>query len=194
MADPKLFGKYHDLVLLLIGFLLTAVAGAYIQHRFEAANARAESVDAQRVLATRVYEDVSTLIDRRSHHLLALSAMLRGGAPDSLVQREYRTYLQVYQEWESSINRNRAMVCRFFGYWPDSRFMRLSNDFDKLDAAIVPWTDLKQITPQQVERIHTGVVSMQRAIFPFNNEMAEAIRTGRIGDAAAGERARDCSP
>src|SRR5262245_56208087 len=69
--SAKLFGKYHEVVLLLIGVLFTSLIGGalgyYFQEKSWENQNREKRYDAEISKASEVFDEVSRLLDRRSY-------------------------------------------------------------------------------------------------------------------------------
>src|SRR4051794_16195836 len=70
-SDPKnrLFGKYQELVLLILGFAFTTVAGSVIGHSLQQKSFehqhQVQRCDLDRAAGTKAYQELAALMDRR---------------------------------------------------------------------------------------------------------------------------------
>lgn len=79
--ERKLFGRQHDLFLLLVGFFFTSIVGAalaaYFQNRSWDYQEMDRSRSSERTAATNVFEDVSKPMDKRIYRMRRLNWKLR---------------------------------------------------------------------------------------------------------------------
>jgi hypothetical protein len=184
--ETKLFGRFHGIALLLLGFLLTGVVGAWLQSRYAAAQARAAVVETQRSAATEVFSEVSRLLDRRLFHAEVMLDAARSNkrfVRDS-TQREYRTVLV---EWRGSFNRNRAMICRYFGFGPSSDYYYISNQLGRSDRVLLHGVRPDSAGFGDIDSLQFHLRTLQGRALRLNDALIEKIRRGHVADAIAGD-------
>lgn len=109
--------------LLVLGFFLTSVLGGalayYFQDRTWKHQLRAQQRDQRREQAMKVFEEVSSLLDKRLYRMRLLFWAAKRRAPagrDSTGLREaLDEYRQVVAEWNDNLNRTLALVHTYFG-------------------------------------------------------------------------------
>jgi hypothetical protein len=114
----------------LLGFLLTTVAGTIIGWAFqhfedlqkdkrEGAASASKLIENRRIAATTLFADVSTLIDKRLYLWREAVWDLEQNGKDPGFELKRHAYHLVVEEWNFSLNRNRALLCRYF--WSECR-------------------------------------------------------------------------
>ncbi len=112
-----------QVLLLVIGFLLTSVAGGALGLFFQTRNwshqHRALQLDQQREQAIKVFEEVSSLLDRRLYRMRLVFWAAKRCAPagrDVTALREpLEEYRKVLAPWNDNLNRTLALVQTYFG-------------------------------------------------------------------------------
>ena len=110
----KLFGKYDELVRLVLGFVLTGVVGAYLSHKYT-------TQQSDLAAAGKVFNEHSKLIGDRYFAMNQVTAPLRElqrqpqSQPSAELQAAWSKYKVVVQEWNSSRGFNREMIKLYFG-------------------------------------------------------------------------------
>jgi hypothetical protein len=103
-----------QVVLLVLGFVLTTVVGGvlgfYYQRRTWDANRR----ESERTAAASVFDDISRAMDERLYRMRLVYWSLKTGDEDRVAaaMNEYRAALVT---WNDNLNRNLALVYRYFG-------------------------------------------------------------------------------
>ena len=107
---------------ILLGFLLTTVLGGflgvYLQQRSWAHRFKVERATAERDRAVQVFEETSRLLDRRLYRMRRLAWTLEREHDRPLSaqgQKSLGDYDAVLFDWNDSINRNLALLERYFG-------------------------------------------------------------------------------
>ena len=112
-----------DLLLLLVGFLLTSVLGGLLGYLFQgrswAHQHEVQRRDQERQQALRTFEEVSRLLDRRLYRMRRLywaarSRALGTGDAAGLAAAQ-AVYREVLFEWNDNLNRTLALVHTYFG-------------------------------------------------------------------------------
>jgi hypothetical protein len=109
----KLFGRYDDLVRLLVGFVLSGVVGTYLAHAYTQRQAAITS-------ATQLFSDHSKAMGERYFAMQQLTAAMDKRDPtykvsDAEISARWEKYRSVLLTWNSGRNFNREMVEIYFG-------------------------------------------------------------------------------
>jgi ABC-type multidrug transport system fused ATPase/permease subunit len=103
-----------QVVLLLLGFVLTTVVGGALGYYFQRRTWDANRRESERTAAAHVFDDISRAMDERLYRMRLVYWGLKGGDEDRIVaaMEEYRATLV---KWNDNLNRNHALVHRYFG-------------------------------------------------------------------------------
>lgn len=109
-----------QLVTIVTGFILTTVLGGalgyFFQRRTWNHQHRVQIADLERSRAVQTFDDVSRILDKRLYRMrLLYSALVELRHDEELVAKRMEAYRDVLVEWNDSINRNLALVQRYFG-------------------------------------------------------------------------------
>jgi hypothetical protein len=117
--DEKLFGRYNALVLLVLGFTLTTLVGGflgnYFQERAWQNRDRVRRLESERAAATSVFEELSRLMDRRLYRMRRILWGIQSGRGADEMSQRWEDYREVLFQWNDNLNRNLALVQRYFG-------------------------------------------------------------------------------
>jgi len=188
-AEDKLFGKYNDLALLFIGFLLTSIVGGlignFLQQRHWEHQREANLLQSERIAATHVLESCMVLTDKRMYQMQQVSVKIATNDSYGKIEEEFNKYREVLREWNMNLSNNRIFLQRYFGKSTSDIF------YDKIHG------ELKQIGVRLEESYRekkyygdrdrdTDIggrlwILRRDVITPFNLKMIKDIQTGNIG-------------
>lgn len=107
-----------DLLKILITFIFTSVIGGYLTSQFQKKNwehqrklLKLERYDEQ---ATKIFEDISSILDQRMFRYRQIIYAFRT-EDEKRIETAFQEYRDVLFRWNDHINRNYAMVEKFFG-------------------------------------------------------------------------------
>lgn len=177
--SDKLFGKYDELIRLVLGFILTAVVGGYLTRHYTIQQANLTE-------AAKIFNDHSKLIgDRyfaqnRLHSFLAQLDEER--MPEDKAQLAVRiaAYQEAVKDWNSARGFNREMIKIYFGdsFWSKERdihyMMRgwgnsIEGRLEKKGA--IDYKCMKEKIDVFLVRVHDLRVTM-----------AQALQQGKVGE------------
>jgi len=104
----------NQIVLLVVGFVLTTVVGGILGYYFQRRTWDANRRESERSAAATVFDDVSRGMDERLYRMRLVYWGLRRGDADRIAAAmdEYRATLV---KWNDNLNRSLALVQRYFG-------------------------------------------------------------------------------
>jgi hypothetical protein len=179
-----------SILLLLLGFLLTTVAGGALAYLFQQRAWRhqyeTERRDLQRQLALKTFEELSALLDQRLYRMrlifwVAKRLALRPAEPASL-NAELTDYRDVLRIWNDNLNRNLALIDTYFG---EAARRRLEDDLfaeyvaigEELDE-FVREVSVRDETPIRVRPIGGRLTELSHGVYGFNILMLRSLRDG----------------
>lgn len=185
-----------QLVLLIVGFALTTVAGGLLGYWLQSRAWRRQEHDrrgqAQLDAAADFYQELSRLLDRRLHRMRQLDGWLnRPNQPGDEIERLLVRYREVIDEWNDSLNRNLALAIRYFGHETHASLEDLYRKFSaagaRIEARARDYRDGGRASPPPVT---ADLKFLDVLIYDLNLRMIEAIQRGSIGMADAAASAR----
>jgi Putative peptidoglycan binding domain len=104
----------NQVVLLVLGFVLTTVVGGVLGYYFQRRTWDANRRESERSAAADVFDDISRGMDERLYRMRLVYWGLKRGDKDrtAAAMAEYRATLV---KWNDNLNRNLALVQRYFG-------------------------------------------------------------------------------
>lgn len=182
MSEEKTFGKHNDLVLLLLGFLLTVVIGGGLtqlwQEKSQDFERQAESLRMERAAATGLFEDLSRVMDRRLYHMRRLHWGIESDLKQEDLNIRWENYRQALFSWNENLNRNLSLAARYFG---EQTRARLEGDIGSRFRGL---GELLQTTPYSAkvqEEFEREADALNTAIYDFNVDLIKAIQLGTVG-------------
>lgn len=104
---------------LFFGFLLTTVFGGllayYFQNRAWNHQFRIGLLEADPASATKLFEELSRLMDKRLYRMRQVNWKLKRPASEEVVEESMEGYREVLYEWNDALNRNLALTETYFG-------------------------------------------------------------------------------
>ena len=195
MADKTKLDRRHDFLMLILGFILTTVAGACLAFYFQRlqdnqrieADKRQEDVkimEQRRDQATILFNELSPLIDTRLYDWRRLAWGIEDAIPEDSLKIRYSEYMGIFYNWNHNLNKNRALVCRFFGPELGEQFEGfIMPGFYDLHSTIINIYRLPRSLRLRIpsDSLNSLADSLNSVVYEFNNSMAELIRSGRVG-------------
>ena len=177
------------LVTVVVGFILTTVVGGllgyFFQQRSWSHQHRVEGAARQRDRAVELFDELSRLLDRRLSRMRRLhwSLINDGEAPRSEDSRgRMADYVAVLYDWNDSINRNLALLQRYFGQGMRDRLdneigVRQRELGEELESL---WNGRSRVANEggSVEERFDRLADL---IYEFNVDMITSIQQGDIG-------------
>jgi hypothetical protein len=110
----------NNIILAILGFVLTTVAGGilghYLQTRSWRQQDRSKQAETERRTATQAFDEISRLMDKRLYRMRLLYWRLKSQPPSGdALERAMTDYRDVLFEWNDSLNRTLAMCEMYFG-------------------------------------------------------------------------------
>jgi len=183
-ADHKFFGRYHDLTLLLIGFVFTTVIGGSLGYYFQGKSWRYENnarrYEAEVTKASEIFDEISSLIDRRLYATRRLVWAYKDNDTEE-IKKQREIYQQVVYDWNGNLNRNLSRTQRYFG---DERRKELNDiraGFREIDTVLRNYRKDSHPNQDELKRIEDMVDGFNGKIYGFNINLLTHIQEGRVG-------------
>jgi hypothetical protein len=164
----------HPLTGLIVGFLLTAGAGTFITHYYQAheedAKLRSELREARRSDATKLFEEVGRLADARYFALGRFHQAVDRKYSDREQRLRDSSYAAITEEWGQTFRTRYALVCRYFGVNAARALKEIDAHFD---SARNQWKEDAALGyPEQAK--------LNDELYGYSLELAQLLRTNRL--------------
>ena len=185
-----------QVILLVLGFGLTSILGGALgvvfQRRTWAHQHLAQLRDQRREQAMKVFEEVSSLLDKRLYRMRLLFWAAKRRAPagrDSTGLREARDeYRQVVAEWNDNLNRTLALVHTYFGGRARERLEdHLYEEYSAIGRALDQFViDVSEPghADVRVPSIGRRLTWLGSEVYEFNLQMLKLFEGGELGPEA----------
>jgi hypothetical protein len=175
----KLFGRYQEITLLLIGAGLTSLGGAtgyYFQAQSWENQRRSELREVRRGEARGVFEEVSRLMDRRLYRMRRILWGMGSGQPRNEMQTRWASYREALFDWNDNLNRNLALIQWYFGNDMRERFERqISGGLRELGMRLEALGGDQAPDPQFLADVQRTADAVNSRIYIFDVDMISAI-------------------
>ena len=183
--NHKLFGPYHDFIILITGFVLTTLVGGYLtqswQERAADIQREAEHLRVEQRAATDVFEELSRLMDKRLYRMRRIHLGMGNKLSEERMAVRWNAYREVLFEWNENLNRNLALVQRYFG--DDARNTlehKIQGGFIEFGRLLEGGTYPDNVTSRYTHR-QTVADSLNNIIYNFDITLIGAIQSGKVG-------------
>lgn len=173
-----------DLVILIVGFALTTVVGGFLGFFFQKRNADLQTMqrlaEAERVAALNLFEELSTMMDRRIYRMRQLCWQLQANHPDSArIEAAMDDYRESVRDWNDRLNRNLAVAEIYFGrairrQLHDTIYAGFAGVGKQLEEAYGE-------DRTRIDRIEAALDALARSVYELNVRMIRQVRDGRVG-------------
>jgi Putative peptidoglycan binding domain len=185
-----------QVLLLVLGFLLTSVAGGalglFFQERSWSHQHRAQQLDQRREQAIKVFEEVSSLLDRRLYRMRLVFWAAKRCAPagrDVTALREpLEEYRKVLAPWNDNLNRTLALVQTYFGGGARQQLEdHVYEEYTAIGRALdqfVQDVSVPDHADVPVPPIGRRLTWLGHEVYKLNLVMLELLQNNQIGPAA----------
>ena len=174
----------------LTSVLLAGILGAWLTHYYDTGRLLTENklilsrASSARLLtqhqseisrAFDTFENVSRLLDKRLWRARSLVWASDDGADPAEIAQRRTAYRQAVSEWNENLNRNLALVERYFGQ--KQRGVLEGPISDGLRVVNAELRDKNVSGKQQVDRIN----DLNNNIYKFDVQLVQMVQTGDVG-------------
>lgn len=183
-----------QLVVLLVGFLLTGVLGGglgyFFQRRAWIHQYKVERRDEEHRHAANTFEEISRLLDRRLYRMRlvywAAKRRAKGGDTDQL-STALDGYRAVLLEWNDNLNRILALVTTFFGGGVRRQLeINVHEEYAAIGRALDEF--VRQVsdgrTDVEVPPLGRRLTALGGQVYRLNTRMLTLLQLGQIGESA----------
>ncbi|MEV0821935.1 peptidoglycan-binding domain-containing protein [Nonomuraea rubra] len=195
----------NQLVLLGLGFVLTTVLGGALGYLFQrrawAHQHKTQQREREREQASRVFEEISSLLDKRLYRMrLVLWAAKRrvSGSSNEPLSEARERYREVLLLWNDNLNRNLALTQAYFGAGARRRLEELYETYTAIGHALDQlMRDLggafargKAETPagsqliDEISPIERRLDELSHQVYHLNLHMLRLLQSGTLGQEA----------
>ncbi|MGY4663206.1 hypothetical protein ACVWZ9_004000 [Pseudomonas chlororaphis] len=180
MPSEKLFGRYDDLVRLLLGFALTGFLGTYLAQSYTTRQANLNA-------ASKIFADQSEMMGNRYFAMNQITNAIEdnrttpGTVSSDEIKVRWKEYRSVLLKWNSSRGYNREMIKLYFG-------VELWNEEREIHYLFRSWGQALEMESRQERSIDLvcldkEVDRLMSKIHSLQSKMAASIQAGEVGRA-----------
>jgi hypothetical protein len=173
----------------LLTIVLGGLLGFLFQNRSWDHQHKIQLAEQERERAVEIFDEVSKLMDKRLYRLKLVYWSLEdesGQAGHSpLCESRFKEYRQVLYDWNDSINRNLALLQRYFGTTIRNELDGpVGSSFVMLGRIVERWwkTNAK---PEHMQSFEARLRELSDLVYGFNLKMIRAIQAGAVAPLTA---------
>lgn len=205
-APGKLFGRYHEVMLLVLGTLCGTVLGTYLQYLSWTSQHEENLRQAERVSAERIAGELSRMMDNRLYRMRRVLWASRRSVPAADVRERWKAYEQCLDTWNSGLNGTLVSIDRYFG-------TPVREEFEREVHAGLRWIGgrmeglrgARVTRPAAADSLLAELDRLNAAAYALNGRLLDAVCAGEVGQfiprreamstsAGAGTRSRGPAP
>ena len=184
--DEKLFGKYNQIILILIGFFLTTVCGSIIgyilQDRAWDKQNRSNILMFERELAEKAFSDISSLIDERMYVMRRVYWAYKLEKEKSKKDERWEEYENILLKWNRNLNKNFSLLQIYFGKSFRKVFEeKIHWEFRKIGQLLEKIKYKSDVTTSELNEIANKFDRLNEVFYGFNIRILYSIRENEIG-------------
>ena len=205
-----------QLLLLVVGFLLTGVLGAWLTHRFQSRawdeqhkveqrdqerQQALKTFEEERQQALKTFEEVSTRLDKQLYLTRRLYGearkKARGAGDETDIDTARVAYQEVLHEYNANWHRTLALVQTYFGLGlRDDLENIIYERFDRLTRRVEAMVDIVSTNEEHIKarRLDASIGELSGLIYRLNISMLKLLEENRLGLRAPAASQVESSP
>lgn len=145
---------------------------------------RRQLVAQEQERAVLIFDEISRLMDKRLYRLRLIYWRMKPGRDNGSwpaeARERFEEYRQVLYEWNDAVNRNLALVQRYFGPAMRHRLdFGVGASFAALGRTMEEWWKSGQ--PPDRDDVPVRLSRLSNLVYSFNLDMIGAIQAGKVG-------------
>ena len=185
--DLKAFGKWHDIIVVIIAFFLTTVGGSTIgyilQDQHWKNKHREDLLQSQIKRSEEVYRDMSTIMYERLYGMRKLMWIYSDGINDEYtIDKRWDDYRKLLNVWNKNLGRNLGLLEIHFGRKTKESFQyKIHHRFRLIGQRLQNIRDDSDFERKSLDTIKLKLDSLDHLVYKLNLEMINSIKNGTVG-------------
>ena len=172
--------KYKDLIIFLVGFVMTSIVGSYVTFEFQNRSWKnqheVEIIDYEREQSVKVFVEISSIMDNRLYRMRKVFWSKKFKVDQIIYNSRKQDYEEILDLWNSNINKNLALLERYFGkknriFFETQihyKFVSLTDDI----AELIP----EESTDSDFRHIEYEIDKLNSLIYKFDQKILHSIK------------------
>jgi hypothetical protein len=179
-SEEKLFGKYQEIVLLLLGFVLTSIIGGIIGERFQRRSWEHEHLvqvcETERNMRSKGFSQISDLMDKRLLRTRQLAWKLQTAHSLKEVDAERKGNRDARDEWAMRLNSNLRFTETYFGAEArNSLEQDITGGFSKIHKEFNDLFKNGKLDKEAATQIESDIDAFNPTVYLFDSKMEQII-------------------
>lgn len=179
---PKKGDRWFEILKLTITFILTTVAGGTLLSYYKKAEIDHQNntilIESEKAKAEKCFEEISVLIDTRIYKMRRILWAFASNKNEQQIQKLWDDYSDFLYIWNSNINRNKALLHRYFGEDKKLEFIKIHTQFINLGDLL---EKLKKGHIKNTLSIQDKLDTLSEQLYDFDESMLEQIEIEQVG-------------
>jgi hypothetical protein len=186
-SHGKLFGKYQEVVLLVLGFILTTIVGGFladrVQRRAWIQQHQIQICESEQDARIKGFAQLSDRMDTRLLRMRELAWALEHAKNLRDVEQERKLNREARDDWSSRVNSTLAFTQVYFGSDYYNTLYDLNTGFGDLFAKFNPIFDSGKPDPKAAHEIEDALDGFNPKVYAFDLAMQQTV-AARTGNSA----------
>lgn len=176
----RLFGKWNELVIILISFILTTILGTslafYFQKKSFEFEFQKETNQFQKQSSFNAFQEISCLLDDRLYNTRKVYWSYADKMGDAEINARWESYRNTLDVWNKNLNRNLALLETYFGSDLKNEFEKIiTGEFREIGKAL----ELMKVTENIDKNIFKKIDDLNVIVYKFDNKLLKIIDYGK---------------
>lgn len=178
-SHEKLFGKYQEVVLLVLGFILTTIVGGFladrVQRRAWFQQHQIQTCEVEQDARTKGFAQLSDRMDTRLLRMRKLAWALEHAKTLKDVEKERNLNREARDDWSSRVNSTLAFTQVYFGSDYYNTLYDLNKGFGDLFTQFNPIFDSGKPDPKAAHEIEDALDVFNPKVYAFDLAMQQMV-------------------
>jgi len=186
IKNEKLFGKWNELILLTISFIMTVIVEGIISLMIQNRtwdHQNLEKIKTEEIgNAQKVFEEVSTAIDSRMYLTKRLLWGYTTKKNKEVIKERFNKYDEIIYDWNLNLNRRMSLINRYFGWDLRNIFERDVHDkFRIISSKLDYLIRINSRSINEYTKILEELDQIADNMYGYNVTLLARIKKERIG-------------
>ncbi|HEX8350857.1 MAG TPA: hypothetical protein VF598_12915 [Hymenobacter sp.] len=177
--------KQFELQKILLGFALTTIVGSIITILAQKLDfdyqQKQNLIQTEKAAAQKCFEDVSVLLDTRVYKMRKIIWAYQDSRPESDIIARWNDYSTFLELWNNNINKNSALISRYFGNKRRSQFEAIHSKFREAGNIIQPLRYTSIGDSSKIKNAKKIIDDFNSDIYLFDASLLNQIQNENIG-------------
>lgn len=177
--------KNFEIKKILLVFLLTTILGSVITFVLKKSEFYYQHkqylIESEKAKAEKCFEEISTLLDTRMYKMRKIFWAYEVNKPKNEIDSLWRNYSKFLQEWNNNLNKNSALVARYFGKSKRNDFEAIHGGFRTAEKLLENLRDQNHLDSTKLKAVEKSLDIVNPKFYFFGIDLQQQIETEKVG-------------